>query len=327
MINIIYTRTNKNSAHQPANLVSAASTARMSKGFTIVELLIVVVIIGILAAITIVSYNGMQARVVASSLQSDLSNASKMLKLYQTTHGTYPTGINATTYCPTPADTNYCLKASSGNSFSNYTYNNGSNPPTFSLDATRGATRYFISDSTSPVSPSTTFTMAAITGTPQTNIALNAGARTPAGATVSFQWQRATTSGGTYSNIAGATSSSYTPSADMGYYIRVVATGTGTYSSTVTSAPTTVVRAPLTSVGAPTGTPKVGVLLTAGARVPAAATVTYQWQSNSVNIAGATASTFTPTVTQQGTAIRVIVTGTGNYTGTATSPATAAVAP
>lgn len=43
-------------------------------GFTIVELLIVVVIVGILASITVVSYNGITGRANDASLQSDLRN-------------------------------------------------------------------------------------------------------------------------------------------------------------------------------------------------------------------------------------------------------------
>ena len=35
---------------------------RLSKGYTIVEIIIVIVVIGILAAISFVSYNGLQAR-------------------------------------------------------------------------------------------------------------------------------------------------------------------------------------------------------------------------------------------------------------------------
>lgn len=41
-------------------------------GFTIVELLVVIVVIGILAAITIVAYTGISKQAVISSLQSDL---------------------------------------------------------------------------------------------------------------------------------------------------------------------------------------------------------------------------------------------------------------
>jgi prepilin-type N-terminal cleavage/methylation domain-containing protein len=62
-------------------------------GFTIVELLVVIVVIGILAAITIVSYAGISQRTTVASLQSDLTNAAQQLKLYYTDHGSYPTGL------------------------------------------------------------------------------------------------------------------------------------------------------------------------------------------------------------------------------------------
>lgn len=48
--------------------------AEYRNGFTIVELLIVVVIIGILASITVVSYNGVTGRANDATLQSDLRN-------------------------------------------------------------------------------------------------------------------------------------------------------------------------------------------------------------------------------------------------------------
>lgn len=53
------------------------------KGFTIVELLIVIVVIAILATISIVAYNGIQNRAYGSSAQSDLANAAKKAEIYK----------------------------------------------------------------------------------------------------------------------------------------------------------------------------------------------------------------------------------------------------
>ena len=66
------------------------------KGFTIVELLIVIVVIAILAAISIVAYNGIQERANATAVTSDLSNLSKKLELYAAENGAYPAHVAAT---------------------------------------------------------------------------------------------------------------------------------------------------------------------------------------------------------------------------------------
>lgn len=50
-------------------------------GFTIVELLIVIVVIGILAAITIVAYNGIQERGKVARANSDLASLQKAIML------------------------------------------------------------------------------------------------------------------------------------------------------------------------------------------------------------------------------------------------------
>jgi prepilin-type N-terminal cleavage/methylation domain-containing protein len=60
------------------------------KGFTIVELLIVIVIIGILAAITIVAYNGIQERSKFSREQADMNAINKMIQLYYAANSQYP---------------------------------------------------------------------------------------------------------------------------------------------------------------------------------------------------------------------------------------------
>lgn len=65
------------------NLDRTRSVVKRTYGFTIVELLIVIVVIGILAAITIVAYNGIQDRARASTLASALSQAAKKLAVYQ----------------------------------------------------------------------------------------------------------------------------------------------------------------------------------------------------------------------------------------------------
>ena len=54
------------------------------RGFTIVELLIVIVVIAILAAITIVAYNGIQIRARATMISSDIKAANKAFVLYRT---------------------------------------------------------------------------------------------------------------------------------------------------------------------------------------------------------------------------------------------------
>ncbi len=67
-------------------------------GFTIVELLIVIVVIGILAAITIVAYSGITARANTVKAQSNAESAQKVAETYNADLGLYPTMAQLTGY-------------------------------------------------------------------------------------------------------------------------------------------------------------------------------------------------------------------------------------
>src|SRR5690606_2235778 len=66
-----------------------------NRGFTIVELLIVIVVIGILAAITMVSYNGIQNRSKTAAGQQLASNVAKKIQAYYTVESSYPASAAA----------------------------------------------------------------------------------------------------------------------------------------------------------------------------------------------------------------------------------------
>lgn len=62
----------------------------LSRGFTIVELIIAVVVIAILAAITLVAYNGVTHRAEMSKMATAAHYYENALKLYFTDNGDYP---------------------------------------------------------------------------------------------------------------------------------------------------------------------------------------------------------------------------------------------
>jgi len=66
--------------------------ASARSGFTIVELLIVVVVIAILAAITIVAYTNFQNRAHDSVVEHDLTNFTKKVQLMMAETSSYPAG-------------------------------------------------------------------------------------------------------------------------------------------------------------------------------------------------------------------------------------------
>lgn len=66
----------------------------MRKGFTIVELLIVIVVIAILAAITVIGYNFVSNNAIETSLKADLKKAATDISLAKLDTGSYPIGTS-----------------------------------------------------------------------------------------------------------------------------------------------------------------------------------------------------------------------------------------
>jgi prepilin-type N-terminal cleavage/methylation domain-containing protein len=90
-------------------------------GFTIVELLIVVVVIAILAAITIVSYNGITTQANRSAAQSEVSSAGKAIESYKTVNGVYPATLldagvkaDASKKYTVSQNTGFCISSTMG---------------------------------------------------------------------------------------------------------------------------------------------------------------------------------------------------------------------
>lgn len=67
-----------------------ASLHKKHPGFTIVELLIVIVVIAILASITIVAYNGVQQRARNAQIVSGVKAYEKAIRMYQIDQGAFP---------------------------------------------------------------------------------------------------------------------------------------------------------------------------------------------------------------------------------------------
>ena len=73
------------------------SLKQKQSGFTIVELLIVIVIIGILAGLVITTFVGIQARARDSERQTDINSIQKQVEAYYANNGAYPTATNLET--------------------------------------------------------------------------------------------------------------------------------------------------------------------------------------------------------------------------------------
>jgi len=121
------------------------ATPQKKSGFTIVELLIVIVIIGILAAITIVSFNGIQDRAKTAAAQAAAVQANqKILAATFDNADNYPVaaGVNGIDNLAAIGITN------NGDTTYQYSADNTVSPKTFCLTTTKDTKSSYISNAT-----------------------------------------------------------------------------------------------------------------------------------------------------------------------------------
>ena len=174
-----------------------------------------------------------------------------------------------------------------------------------------------------------------VTGTAQTGQTLSVSNGSWSNRAVSYvyQWKRATTSGGSYVDISGATSSTYVVLAgDVGYFIMgtlaaVNTGGTSTYSPSISTSQVIDVAPVLVNAPSVTGTAQTSQTLSVsnGDWGNRATSFLYQWKRTStpdgsyVDISAATSSTYVVAAQDVGYFIKAVVIGV-NSGGAAVSP-------
>lgn len=131
---------------------------KTSRGFTLVEILIVIVVVAILATITIVGYGNVQDRTHDSAVRSDLSTAAKLLKVYKVNNAfaphssqldgmhdrltfskdSYDTSSNAMLYCQSADRYEFGLIAKSKSGTTFYVTSQDSEPQEYTARAFPG---------------------------------------------------------------------------------------------------------------------------------------------------------------------------------------------
>lgn len=201
------------------------------KGFTIVEILIVVVVISILATITIVGFGAVRSRAIDTTLKVDAENGAKVLANDYTLNGLYPVSTAA-------ANGGRGLTPTKGNTYT-YSYNNSVFPQTYSLSASNpDSSNTYAVTSTNNVptlvaaAPAPVITLQPESWTNYSHIFTSAATGSP---TPTVQWQKSLDGATGWTNIAGATSPNLNTSDSVPCnptYFRALYTNSGGTTST-----------------------------------------------------------------------------------------------
>ncbi len=84
---------------------------RKRRGFSLVELMVVVTILGILAAIVLVNFSGSTIRARQSAAATQIASFQTAIGLYHTYHGKYPGGLDELTKADSKNNNKYYLKS------------------------------------------------------------------------------------------------------------------------------------------------------------------------------------------------------------------------
>ena len=92
------------------NMVAFNHSKKTTKGFTIIELVIVIVIIGILAVISFVVYNGITNRAKRVAMEAEADKLTKKLAIYRADNDTYPKSLK-TKECNDSDESELCFNS------------------------------------------------------------------------------------------------------------------------------------------------------------------------------------------------------------------------
>lgn len=126
-------------AHNPHAIIFTRMKHKHSRsGFTIVELLIVIIVIGILAALVLIAYSNVTNQAKVTTLQGDLTQAAKQLNIDRENGGgtSFPASLSA-------ANNGNGLNPSQGGTYT-YTANNTVSPATYCLQESANGLTYYV---------------------------------------------------------------------------------------------------------------------------------------------------------------------------------------